>query len=82
MRNRLPILQWRMIFDRLKDADLELKSNRDEGWTLRKLTFDLIELSSRAQEPRRVMKPLAAHNPAVQPLRLSWQAMAPQPQFI
>lgn len=38
--------QWFHIFERLRAADLELKSGNEETWVLRKLTFDLIETMS------------------------------------
>jgi DNA polymerase III delta subunit len=45
--------QWSEIFNRLQRADLELKSNSDEAWVLRKLTFDLVEIVTDIDRPKR-----------------------------
>lgn len=39
--------QWRWVFQKLAEMDLELKSGKDSLWSLRQLSFDLI----RAQNP-------------------------------
>jgi DNA polymerase III delta subunit len=44
-RQNLSKMQWSQLFDRLLQADLELKSGAEGVWVLRKLTFDLIQLS-------------------------------------
>jgi len=43
-RKSIKKTQWAEIFDRLRRADLELKSGYDDTWALRKLTFDLIQI--------------------------------------
>jgi DNA polymerase III delta subunit len=68
-RPNLSRSQWSQIFDRLLQADLELKSGADGVWVLRKLTFDLIQLShSPVRNIKRIKRPL-------QPEPLLWTTL-------
>ncbi len=60
-RAQLSKNQWNMIFDRLLEADLELKSGAEGVWVLRKLTFDLVLLTqgqSKLRVTKRIKRPL------------------------
>lgn len=59
-RPKLSRSQWSLVFDRLLEADLDLKSGADGLWVLRKLTFDLVQLSQTKTRLaiRRVKRPL------------------------
>jgi DNA polymerase III delta subunit len=63
--------RWAALFDRLLAADLEMKSGADEIWVLRKLTFDLVEMTSQKALARRIQK-LKKPSPIVQ---LPWTAL-------
>ncbi len=43
-RGRLKKAQWSHIFDRMFEADLEMKSGADPVWALRRVTLDLVKL--------------------------------------
>ncbi len=56
--------RWASIFDRLLQADLELKSGADGIWVLRKLSFDLVRLHSPSE--KRIKKTKKSLPPALQ----------------
>lgn len=63
--------RWAAIFDRLLSADLEMKSGADEIWSLRKLTFDLVEMTTQKSAVKRLQK-VKKSSPVVS---LPWQAL-------
>lgn len=58
-RSKLSRSQWAQVFDRLLQADLELKSGAEGVWVLRKLTFDLVQLRHSTMRPslRKIKRP-------------------------
>lgn len=64
---------WSRFFDRLWTADLELKSGQDPMWVLKKLTYDLIQLSTSARSKQAAFEVQKALTLTWQPKQLPWQ---------